>query len=141
MSLLSKTAQYALRTMSLLAAHEDRLTVRELALSVDAPQPYLARIVMNLANVGLVDARRGPGGGLKLGRVANKISLMEIVSCFDGDSLFEDCFLGLPGCGEHHAKCPLHGEWGSIRKQIHQWWSKTTAWDDLQAGCDRYSFR
>ena len=133
MSLISKTAQYALRTMSLLAAHEDRLTVRELAQSVGAPQPYLARIVMSLVNLGLVDARRGPGGGLKLGREAKRIRLMEIISCFDGDALFEDCCLGLPGCGERHAKCPLHDDWRPIRKKIRLWWEKTTL-DKLEPG-------
>lgn len=126
MSLISKTAQYALRAMTLLASQSGRMTVRQLAKSVGAPQPYLARIVMMLADTGMVDARRGPGGGLRLGRKPEEISLMEIVSCFDGKVLFEECALGLPGCqgGEH--KCPAHDRWSLIREQIEDWWTKTT---------------
>lgn len=129
MSLISRTAQYALRAMTLLAAQEGRMTVKQLASAVGAPQPYLARIIMTLADTGMVDARRGPGGGLRLGRETSKITLMEIVTCFDGSSLFDECALGLPGCGNSDHKCPVHDEWGSIRDRIKSWWADTTLAD------------
>jgi Rrf2 family protein len=116
--------------MSLLAAQENnRITVKQLAQTVGAPQPYLARIIMTLADTGMVDARRGPGGGLKLGRDPKDISLMEIVTCFDGGSLFDECALGLPGCKESSEKCPVHDEWGQIREKIRMWWQMTTLAD------------
>lgn len=129
MSLVSRTAQYALRAMSLLAAQDGRMTVKQLALAVGAPQPYLARIIMTLADTGMVDARRGPGGGLQLGRESSKISLMDIVVCFDGNSLFEECCLGLPGCSDSAHKCPVHNEWGGIRERIKTWWMHTSLAD------------
>ena len=129
MSLISRTAQYALRAMAVLSSQHDRMTVRQLAETVGAPQPYLARIVMLLANEGLVNARRGPGGGLKLGRASSEITLMNIVSCFDGPTLFEECALGLPGCANSAYKCPVHDQWASIREQIQHWWHKTTLAD------------
>jgi len=118
--------------MTLLAAQEKRMTVRQLAQSVGAPQPYLARIVMTLADTGMVDARRGPGGGLRLGRDSADISLMEIVTCFDGDALFEECALGLPNCSNSDHKCPVHNDWGMIREQIREWWQGTSL-SDFQA--------
>ncbi len=126
MSLISRTAQYALRAMTLLAAQDKRMTVRQLAKAVGAPQPYLARIIMTLADTGMVDARRGPGGGLKLGRDPVDISLMDIVSCFDGKLLFEECALGLPGCKNTAHKCPIHDQWEQICEEIKLWWSQTT---------------
>ncbi|MCE5228619.1 Rrf2 family transcriptional regulator [bacterium] len=126
MSLISRTAQYALRAMTLLASQDGRMTVRQLAKSVGAPQPYLARIIMMLADTGMVDARRGPGGGLRLGRKPEEISLMEIITCFDGKILFEECALGLPGCVDSTNKCPAHDQWVSIRDQIQKWWNETT---------------
>ena len=129
MSLISRTAQYALRAMTLLAAQESRMTVRQLAQAVGAPQPYLARIIMTLADTGMVDARRGPGGGLKLGREPAQISLMEIVACFDGKTLFDDCALGLPGCQDSEHKCPIHDQWSHIREEIKTWWIETTLAD------------
>lgn len=126
MSLISRTAQYALRAMSLLAANEGRMTVKQLAQSVGAPQPYLARIIMTLADTGMVDARRGPGGGLRLGREAEKITLYDIVTCFDGHTLFNECALGLPGCSEANTKCPVHNDWGELREKIRSWWMNTT---------------
>jgi Rrf2 family iron-sulfur cluster assembly transcriptional regulator len=129
MSMISRTAQYALRAMSLLATQEGRMTVKQLAQAVGAPQPYLARIIMTLADTGMVDARRGPGGGLRLGREADKISLYDIVTCFDGHTLFTECALGLPGCSEAHRKCPVHSEWGAIREKIRMWWMNTSLGD------------
>lgn len=126
MSLISRTAQYALRAMSLLAAQDTRMTVKQLAQAVGAPQPYLARIIMTLADTGLVDARRGPGGGLKLGRPAADICLMDIVTCFDGETLFEECALGLPGCLDAEQKCPIHDHWTNIKDEIKEWWTTTT---------------
>jgi Rrf2 family protein len=84
---------------------------------------------MTLADTGMIDARRGPGGGLKLGRPPEDISLMEIVSCFDGKTLFEDCALGLPGCQESDHKCPIHEQWAVIREEIKTWWSNTSLAD------------
>lgn len=129
MSLISRTAQYALRAMTLLAAHDGRMTVKQLAQSVGAPQPYLARIIMTLADTGMVDARRGPGGGLRLGREPEKITLYEIVTCFDGNALFTACALGLPGCADSNHKCPVHSDWGEIRERIRLWWMNTTLAD------------
>lgn len=105
------------------------MTVKDLATAVGAPQPYLARIIMTLADTGMVDARRGPGGGLKLGREPQQIALMEIVACFDGNALFADCALGLPGCQTSTVKCPVHDQWDHIREEIRQWWTKTTLAD------------
>lgn len=129
MSLISRTAQYALRAMTVLASQSGRMTVRQLAKAVGAPQPYLARIIMMLADTGMVDARRGPGGGLRLGRKPEEISLMEIVTCFDGNVLFEECALGLPGCKNSENKCPAHDQWEAIRDRIQEWWAKTTLVD------------
>ncbi|HOE97619.1 MAG TPA: Rrf2 family transcriptional regulator [Candidatus Sumerlaeota bacterium] len=126
MSIISRTAQYALRSMTLLAIQHDRVTVKDLAQEVGAPQPYLARIIMLLADKGLVDARRGPGGGLRLARPAEEIRLIDIVSLFDGSKLFEECALGLPGCREGEHPCPIHDQWGCIREQIRTWWHDTT---------------
>lgn len=129
MSLISRTAQYALRAMTLLAAHDGRMTVKQLAQTVGAPQPYLARIIMTLADTGMVDARRGPGGGLRLGREPEKISLYDIVTCFDGNALFSECALGLPGCSDSTKKCPVHNEWGDLRERIRNWWVNTSLAD------------
>ena len=129
MSLISRTAQYALRSMTLLAMQDERLVVRDLAKRVGAPQPYLSRIIMLLADKGFVDARRGPGGGLRLARSPEDIRLIEIILLFDGSHLFEDCALGLPGCQDGQYKCPVHDEWGKIRERIKQWWQNTTLSD------------
>ena len=42
---------------------------------------------------------------------------MEIVESIDGKELFEECALGLEGCG-HYYPCPLHYSWVEHRESI-----------------------
>ncbi len=54
MGLISRTAQHALRALTWLAVQQDRVPVKDLADHIGTPQPYLARIVIQLAEAGYV---------------------------------------------------------------------------------------
>ena len=45
------------------------------------------------------------------------VTLHEVVAALDGEELFTECVLGLPGCGAE-APCPLHDAWVRRRDQI-----------------------
>lgn len=126
MNMISKTAQYALQGMTLLASQSKRMTVKELAKEIGAPQPYLARIIVALTKAGLVQSRRGPGGGLTLGRAPESISFFDIITCFDGSEMLDHCAMGFKGCSavEHH--CPLHSAWHEAREKLWNAWRHTT---------------
>ena len=79
--------------------------------------------------LGLSTRAVGQAGGLKLGRDPSTVTLVDIITCFDGHTLFTDCCLGLPGCGESKHKCPVHDQWGAVRQQIKEWWTNTTLAD------------
>jgi len=64
---LSKTAGYAVHTLSFIGAAEPAsCLVRDIALDLDLPKPYLARIVNQLMHAGLVTTKRGYRGGAVL---------------------------------------------------------------------------
>jgi Rrf2 family protein len=48
------------------------------------PVRYLEQIFQRLRRAGLVDSKRGPGGGYTLARVPEEISLREIVEALEG---------------------------------------------------------
>jgi len=121
---LSKPCRYAILAMVYLAEQPPaRLTpIREIGESSDIPLPFLAKIVSSLSRHGLVRARRGPGGGVKLDRPPGRISVGEIVEVLDGKEEDGCCFLGLGECDES-TPCPMHSTWtrvqGNLRKALH----------------------
>jgi Rrf2 family iron-sulfur cluster assembly transcriptional regulator len=45
---------------------------------------YLEQILQDLRRAGLVDAKRGPGGGYQLARPAAEVRLSDVVAALDG---------------------------------------------------------
>ncbi|MFC1619618.1 RrF2 family transcriptional regulator [Candidatus Neomarinimicrobiota bacterium] len=118
--LYSKATEYALQAMIYLAEHEgDGLSmVATIAKQYQIPQQYLAKIIQTLAKQRLVDSQRGRGGGLKLGKPAKDITLLQIVHAIDGPPPEqEQCVIGLDVCTDE-AECPLHNDWSHIKSLI-----------------------
>jgi Rrf2 family protein len=63
----------------------------EIAKVEHIPPSFLAKVVNQLAKAGLVISRRGPLGGLELGREASTISLREIVEVIEGEIAVNVC--------------------------------------------------
>ena len=82
----SKKAEYALRAMAELAMHRDgsNLQAQELARRERISVKFLEQILRNLTKAGLLQSRRGAGGGYVLARQPERISLGEVVRLIDG---------------------------------------------------------
>ncbi len=104
----------------------DRLIpVREIAKQTGLPEPYLAKIVRQLASADLIRAFRGPGGGIHLSRAPQTITLADILRAVEGSVQQEWCVLGLQACSDEHP-CPLHPEWAPLRSGMVSLLEKTT---------------
>jgi Rrf2 family protein len=86
---------------------------------------FLTKVFQQLNDAGLLTSKRGPGGGIALTRPTDAITLYEIVVAIDGDELFHECILGLPGCGEAEP-CPLHEHWTEERERMQKTFQETT---------------
>ena len=66
--MLSQRSHYALRAMLILAAHGDRppLCTAEIARAANISPKFLEAILLELKRRGLVDSRKGRGGGYLL---------------------------------------------------------------------------
>jgi Rrf2 family iron-sulfur cluster assembly transcriptional regulator len=120
--LYSRTCQHALRAMERLAAAEIAkpgalLSLAALAAATGAPQPALSQVVHRLRRAGLLAARRGPSGGVRLARPAAEISVLEVVRVVDGADLEGRCILGFPACGDA-TPCPAHPVWKRVRAML-----------------------
>ncbi len=106
--MLSKTAEYALRTVACLAAEPGRVERGHvLADQTQVPRRYLNKVLRDLVTSGLVDSRPGPGGGYVLARSSHDISLLDVVNAVAPLERIRHCPLGLPS---HTSLCPLHKE-------------------------------
>ena len=105
--MLSQTTEYALRAMACLAFSPDELTpTPRLAESTLVPPNYLAKVLQSLAQADLISGRRGVGGGYRLARAAEDISLLDVVNAIDPIERIKTCPLGLPNHGTN--LCALH---------------------------------
>ena len=89
----------------------------EIAQAEDIPQPILSKVLQDLVRKGLLESRRGPGGGFSLSRRPELITLRDVVAAIDGLDQFYTCVTGLPACSDE-APCPLHEMWKEMRTSL-----------------------
>jgi len=126
--MLSKTAEYALRGVVRLARESGaNLTTEELAHDTGIPAGYLSKVLQALARKGLVISRKGLGGGFRLARKPEAISVLEVVNAVDPIQHVRTCPLGL----EHHGAtlCPLHRRLDAITTQVEEAFAATPVSD------------
>ncbi len=85
---LSKRGEYALRALIDLgiAAAQGRALVQlgELAEKENLPGKFLEQIFIQLREAGLIDAKRGKGGGYFLAKAGSEIRIGDVVRMIDG---------------------------------------------------------
>jgi len=125
--LLSNACEYGLRAVLYLSSlnKEGYVPIRTMSDELNISFPFLTKIFQMLTQAGLLTSYRGPNGGVALTRPPDQISLREIIIAIDGSALFEECVLGLPGCGEEKP-CPLHARWAVERDRLERMFATST---------------
>ncbi|WP_405388689.1 Rrf2 family transcriptional regulator [Streptomyces sp. NBC_01102] len=91
---LTRFTDVALRVLMRLAVasgSEDPPTTREVAATMQVPYTHAAKVVARLQHLGLVDARRGRGGGLALTEAGRSASIGGLVRQLEGPGEVVDC--------------------------------------------------
>ena len=133
--ILSKPCQYAIRAMTYLADQDEgRLrSIREISEHVEVPLPFLSKIVSTLSRHGLVSSRRGPNGGVMLGRPADRLTVGNIVEAIDGPFDNGRCVLGFAECTGARP-CTMHDTWEQVRGKLEQTLHRKTLLELASAG-------
>ena len=129
-ALLSRSCEYGLRASLYLASlnHHRHVPIRQIAEALDISGMFLTKIFQQLTAAGIMESLRGPTGGVTFAKPLDDITLRDLIDAIDGPELFEECVLGLPGCG--HAKpCPFHKQWTVERDRLNALFSQTTLAD------------
>ncbi len=105
--MFSQTVEYALRAVVYLAQNPDRsCTTEEVAKATKVPPAYLAKILQGMVRSGVIRSQRGVGGGVKLARMPEEVTILEVVNAVEPIQRIKVCPLGLSTHGAN--LCPLH---------------------------------
>ncbi len=105
--MFSQTVEYALRAVVYLAQNPDRsCTTEEVAKATKVPSAYLAKILQGMVRSGVIRSQRGVGGGVKLARTPEDLTILEVVNAVEPIQRIKVCPLGLSTHGTN--LCPLH---------------------------------
>ena len=85
---------------------------------------YLEQLFGRLRRAGLVGSARGPGGGYRLARSSDVMTIADIIAAVEEPIRATRCADGSPGCieggdGVGPARCQTHDLWEELGRQIH----------------------
>ena len=82
-------SRFAVEALLLLAAANGtrRCTAQDLARSVGRSTSYMEHLMSELRKAGLVRAKRGPGGGYRLAKDVERVTVAEVFRVFDASSV------------------------------------------------------
>lgn len=130
-NVLSKSSTYAIQACAqLVAKHRDKsfTPISELATELEIPYHFLKKVMSELVQHGIIVSQRSAKGGVALAKDPHATTLSEIITSLEGSSLFTECLLGLPGCGEKKP-CAMHSAWAVERNRLQLMFTSTTIAD------------
>lgn len=114
---LSSEGRYALRALVYLAHSGERVTADRISAETRIPRRLLARIITRLVRAGLIESQEGRGGGSRLARSPEEITLRDAVEAVEGPFELTRCIMEQRPCGEGRP-CALHEAWIEGQKAI-----------------------
>jgi Rrf2 family nitric oxide-sensitive transcriptional repressor len=105
---LTAFTDYGLRTLMRLAGEPDRsFTTDQIAREFGISRNHLIKIVHKLAGAGFITTQRGSGGGFRLARPAETITIGEIVRALESRYPLVECFRSDGGACTLMPECRL----------------------------------
>jgi Rrf2 family protein len=91
--MLNKKTQYAFKALEYLAEHREKgpILISEISEKKNIPLKFLENILLELKNEGILESKKGKGGGYLLKLPPNKIPLARIIRKIDGPIAMLPC--------------------------------------------------
>lgn len=114
---LASFTDYGLRVLMRLAdAPDEAVSTGQLADEFKISQHHLAKVVQDLGRGGYIHTQRGKGGGLRLARPAQTITLGEVVQHLEQRFALVDCFRADGGTCVLKQRCRLKRQLAAARE-------------------------
>lgn len=138
-AMISQTAEYALRAVVWLAAHDRAASgTSVIAEGTGVPAGYLSKVLQCLARHGLVISTSGRHGGFRLARAATEVSVLDVIQAVAPFSHIRTCPLKVES---HEGRlCPLHRRLNEAMESLERAFAAVTIGQLLQEqGIRRHS--
>jgi Rrf2 family nitric oxide-sensitive transcriptional repressor len=124
---LTSFTDFGLLALMRLAANPERIfTTDEIARAFGISRNHLIKVIRELAAAGIVATQRGAGGGFRLARPADDITLGEIVRLLEARSALVECFRPDGGACVLTPRCRLKGRLQAARAAFLRELDRTT---------------
>mgnify|MGYP002713119167 FL=1 len=123
---LSTKGRYGVTAMMDLAIHDNAgpVTLADISQCQGISLSYLEQLFAKLRKKGLVEGVRGPGGGYKLSRPADQISIADIISAVDEKVDVTAC--NNEGNCQEGEQCLTHELWVELSNRLYEFLSGIT---------------
>ena len=113
-------SDYALRILSALAMHEDRIDAKTLSDEISVTQRFTLKILHKLVQSDFVKSYKGVKGGYKLNIAPEKITLKAVIELIDGPIVLSRCLESSECCSMNADKtaCTYHHIFESISLDV-----------------------
>ncbi len=99
--LLTRASEYALLSLNAIREDKNPIGAEQLAMRLNIPKSFLAKILQNLAKANILESRRGAAGGFALTKDISQISINSIIIAAEGKApTVFNCF-------EYEKTCPV----------------------------------
>ncbi len=117
--LYSKACEYAISALANLSEEESKskFTVKMLCCQPHIRESYTRKAFQQLSQARILKAITGPGGGYRLAKKINQITLANIIQGIDGSDCFNQCVLGRSQCNDKQS-CPMHETWKPLKQKM-----------------------
>lgn len=108
---ITQEADYALRIVALLASHETVTDANTIADEAGITQRFALKILRKLSLGEIVCSQKGAGGGYKLARTPEDITLKDVIELIDGEIAISKCLSEEHVCskqGINKSACKIH---------------------------------
>jgi Rrf2 family protein len=107
MKLITRETDYAVRALLYMAqSGKEVVSVNELVKESAIPRAFLRRLLQELGKAGILEPRKGKGGGFTLAEPVNKIKITDLMEIFQGGTDITQCMFKQKICPNRSA-CPL----------------------------------
>ena len=137
---LTSKGRYAVMAMADLALHggdERAVPLQEVARRQEISLSYLEQLFARMRRAGLVSGVRGPGGGYRLARSSNVITVAEIIAAVNEPIKATRCEEGsMKSCIGRSGRCIAHGLWAEMGERIQGFLASVSLADVLEQRFD-----
>ena len=119
---ISRIADYAVLLVVHIAVDRSRgvHSARDLSQHTRVPLPTASKILKALGHAGLLTSSRGVGGGFRLAKPAEEISVGSVISALEGPLALTECQNPEAGACDIESSCPVRAPWERVNRAIRE---------------------